>query len=153
MVDIEELESILKQQVEVYTDMEREVLNKKEFIIKGDITRLQEVDTELEKITHNIQKLEKRKKEVENLLNINQTFDTNRNRIIKFEEDIKAVTKNINRHNKVSMELLKHSLKMVEGSINIILNTATPETSTYNAFGKVKNNHTNTGISSIVQDV
>ena len=50
------------------------------------------------------------------------------------------------------MELIKHSIKLIEHSIILIANALTPGASSYNNHGKVNNSNISRRVSSIIEE-
>ena len=55
------------------------------------------------------------------------------------------------RQNKINLELLEHTMKIIENSVNIIANALAPEVSSYNKRGRKIENNVET-VSSILHD-
>ena len=158
--EVVELEKLLDQEIESYSKLESYIVEKKNSLIKGDIEKLKYIDIEIEKFNSVISKLEGKKNQIskkfgdENLTlkEIIERIDNDAEskRLLNSREKLLNIVNNVQKQNKTNKELLKHALKLVENSINIIANVLIPECSAYNNYGKA--NKASAKISSIVQE-
>lgn len=154
-----ELEKILNQEIETYSKLEECINGKKESLIKGDIEKLGAVDVELEKYNIVVKKLEEKRKQIyPDNLTLREIIERIENReqaskISFLREKIKTSVINIQKQNTINNELLKHSLKIVENSINFIANALIPEGSAYNQKGASKTRKSLSGLSSVNHEV
>lgn len=157
--EIFELEKILNQEIEAYSKLEEYINGKKEYLIKGDIAKIKTVDIELEKYNGIIEKLEEKRKEIYpaniTLKEIIEKIENKEqaDRISEQKNKIKRFVLNIQKLNKINIELLKHSLKMIENSIVFIANVLVPEGSAYNKKGLSKTVKNISNFSSVEHEV
>lgn len=161
---IKELEKILNEQIDIYSDMENKIAQKKEILVKGDLECLKNIDNDIETLVQSINKLEyKRSRLLEinkdlkykNLSQIAEALPKNEAKsILSTKEKLNKVLTNIKRLNDINAELIIHSIKLVQHTATLIGNTLNPEGSAYNRNGKIyKNNSINSSISSVIHDV
>ena len=141
--EIMELEKILEQEIEACSKLEKAIINKKGLLIKGDIEGLMKTDIELEIYNSAVEKLEQKRKFLET--------ETPSLKIKKLRKELKSSLNNIEKHNNITSELLKHSLRIVESSILSITNILVPESASYNNKGKINGENTEI-ISSIIHE-
>lgn len=153
--EILELEQILNNEIEAYSKLEEYISGKNEYLIKGDIEKINEVDVELEKYNCIIEKLEEKRKNIypENVT-LKEIIEKIENReqadkIANLRNKIKSILLNVQKQSTVNVELLKHSLKIVENSIVVIANALVPEGSAYNQKGVHKASKQLLNISSV----
>jgi len=139
--EILELEKLLNEEIEAYSKLEEYITDKKNCLISGDMTKVQSIDSELQKYNCAIEKLKEKRSEIypENLT-LKQIIDRienkeHANKILSLRLKIKGIVTNIQKQNTISTELIKHSLKVIENSIISIANVLVPEGSAYNKNG------------------
>lgn len=158
MIDITKLEEILEEELKIYQDIEKGVIEKKEVLIKGDMEKLAQIDVELENHAGLVKKLEAQRIELSNNKNLNTLFESYKaqnveiTKALTLKEKIEIMAKNIKKINDINAELIKHSLQLVESSIGIIIKALVPEINAYDSMGK-KGKNKNFIMSSVVQDV
>lgn len=162
--EILELEKLVNQEVEVYSQLEKYVLDKKECLIKRDLNRLKDVDCEIQKINMLVDKLEikranlnlnfgKRNMTLSEIINMIEKDDRKQaERFSAIREKLKYLATSIQRQNNINTQLIHHSLKLIEHSVKTIANVLIPESSAYNRYGKNKNIYRGQGISSVIHD-
>jgi len=154
-----ELEEILNQEIEAYSKLEEYISGKKKYLINGDIEKVKVVDTELEKYNYIVEKLEVKRKQIypdnSTLKEIIERIENKEqaNKISTLRDKIKIILSNIQKQNTINMELLKHSLKIVENSIVTIANVLVPEGSAYNQQGLSKSKKRIFDLSSVEHEV
>lgn len=160
-LDILELENILNQEIDVFSELEKYTIEKKQHLINSDIENLRSVDIEIEKLSVTISDLELKKSQLlsktgklQDLTGaIEELVDKEKaSTLTILKNKIKDLVLNIYKQNNINAQLIEHSLKLIEQTVLIITNTLMPETSAYNSSGKVKKNQTKTGVSSIIQE-
>ncbi len=163
--EIIELEKLLDNEIEAYSQIEQFIVDKKESLIKGDLENLRYADSNIEKFSSVINKLESKKNEITSKLgNENITLSEIISRIenedkqqavrlYKSKEKIGMLVKNIHRQNNINMELINHSMKLIESTVMLISNALMPEVTGYNNLGKTNKHNSNVGISSIIEEV
>lgn len=157
---VTELEKILNSELEVFSKLESFLVDKKTYLIKGDIEKIKQIDTEIEKQGFEIKKTGNKRNEVISGISGNKTSlmeiikkveDKNQaSRLLILKEKLNKAAENIEKQNNINDQLIKHSLNLIDRTVNLITNVLSPPTSAYNHSGKIKNNHS--GISSIIQD-
>lgn len=134
-----EVDELLNKQIDVYQDIKTSIEGKNKSIIANDIDSLRVFDNKIEELTQkakSIQTLHQNKtlkelinqitnKEEQNILNKKRTF-------------LKSIISNIQTQHYANKKLLKHSLVLVESSINMISKALVPESSAYGSTGKLK---------------
>lgn len=163
IAEIIELEKILNQEINAYSKLEGYIQEKKETIVNGDIKRLKNIDYEIEKFNSIICNLEKDRQKAtaifghENLsINdiIEQIEDNEQiEKLSGLKFKLKKIIENIQRQNKIINSLIEHSLKLIEYSVNAIVNVISPEIAFYNNNGKVKKSSNRMEISSVNHEV
>ena len=139
-----ELEKILNQEIEAYSKLEEYISGKKQHLINNDMEKIIVVDAELEKYNYIVEKLEEKRKQlypdnstlkeiIEKIENKDQA-----KKLFNLRNKMKSILSNIQKQNTINIELLKHSLKIVENSIVVIANALVPEGSAYNKKGATK---------------
>ena len=160
-VDILELENVLNQEFDVFSKLEKNIVDKKKHLVNSDIESLRTVDIEIEKLSILVQNLELKKSELLNksgekldlLKVIEELEDKQKVKTLSLlKEKIKNITSNIYRQNNINAQLIEHSLKLIEHTLTIITNALMPESSAYNNLGRVNKNQVQTGVSSISQE-
>lgn len=157
--EVFELEKILNQEIEAYLKLEEYIDGKKNYLINNDIEKVKSVDTELEKYNQIVEKLEQKRKQIYpdnlSLKEIIERIENKEqaNKISSLRDKLKSILPNIQKQNTINAELLKHSLKIVEKSINIIANVLVPEGSAYNQNGMSKFEKRFSNLSSIEHEV
>ncbi|OGI01628.1 MAG: hypothetical protein A2Y25_05665 [Candidatus Melainabacteria bacterium GWF2_37_15] len=142
--EILELEQILEQEITACSELEKYITEKKNCLVKGDLEGLIKTDIELEKYNEAIIKLEEKRKEI---------YPDNPPLHIKtLKEKLKKKLTKIENQNTINAELLKHALKVIEGSILSITKVLVPESSSYNSKGKINKDENIGIISSIVHE-
>jgi len=155
--DILELEKILEQEIEACENLEKQLTDKKESLIKGDIDAMLRADTELEKYNSAIEKLEEERKKlypehsalsdiIENIEDKNSADN-----LSGMREKFLSKLETVRHKNNLNEELIRHSLKIVDSSINSIINMFVPENSSYNHKGLFEGESTQ-AISSVVHE-
>jgi len=153
--EILELEKILNQEIEAYSKLEEYISGKKQHLINGDMEKIIAVDVKLEKYNQVVEKLEEKRKQIypdnSTLKEIIERIENKEqaNRISKLRDKIKNLLSGIQKQNIINIELLKHSLKIIENSIVVIANTLVPEGSAYNQNGAIKTKKRLSNLSSI----
>jgi len=156
-----EIETVLNQEFNIISDLEKHMRDKKIFLIKNDIEGLRNVDIEIERLSTLITDLETKKSELLNKTDkkqslsdyLNEINDKNKAKeIFLLKEKIKNKALDVQKQNNINAQLIQHSLKLVEQTVMIITNALMPESSAYNSMGKVKKNKTQAGMSSIIQE-
>jgi len=157
--EIIELEKILNQEIEAYSKLEEYIIGKKQHLIKGDMEKIIVVDKELEKYNQVVEKLEEKRKQIypdnSTLKDIIERIENKEqaNKISKLRDKIKNLLSNIQKQNIINIELLKHSLKIIENSIVLIANTLVPEGCAYNKKGAIKTEKRLSDLSSVEHEV
>lgn len=156
---IYELEKILNQEIEAYSKLEEYISGKKQHLINGDMEKISAVDTELEKYNYIVEKLEEKRKQIypdnSTLKQIIERIENKEqaNKISNLRDKIKSLLSGIQKQNTINVELLKHSLKIVENSIVVIANAIVPEGSAYNQRGATKTGKRLFDLSSVEHEV
>lgn len=159
-----ELEEIIDDQINIYSKIEKCVMDKKEVLVKGDIDSLRMLDQKIETYISKIEKLENKRQSVYS--NLGKSDSTLREIIDSVSDDKKSqnlgikldslreTIMNIKKYNDMNAQLIKHSLKLIEHSVFSIANVLMPESSTYNNYGRVKSSSKNLNmtISSVNQE-
>ena len=158
--EIFELEKLLNEEIEAYSEIEKYIYDKKESLIKCDIEKLKDIDCNLEEYTCLIANIESKRKNVTSKINnenmtlqeiILKIEDKNQaQRFLTTGEKIKNLVSNIKEQNNICNSLIQHGLKLVEFSINSIASALVPESSSYNRMGKTKQHQSQ--VSSIIQE-
>ncbi len=157
--DILELEKILEQEIDACSKLEQYITDKKDFLIKGDIKEIMNVDLKLEKYNSAVEKLEEKRQQLyPNKTSLNEIIDSikekNKAQNIKnLKNKLNDMLVNTQKQNNINAELIKYSLKIVESSISSIVSVLVPENSSYNSKGKVIKEETGETISSIIREV
>jgi len=160
-INILELENILKQEIDIFSKLEKNIIDKKKHLINSDVENIRIVDLEIEKLSDLIKDLESKKSEILNKAGKKTTLsavigtieDKNKAKTISLlRKDVKKLTSNIYRQNNINAQLIEHSLKLIENTVKIFTNALMPESSAYNSFGRVQKNQVQTGVSSINQE-
>lgn len=142
--EILELEQILEQEIAACEQLEKYIVEKKTFLIKGDIDGLLKADTEIEKYNEAVKKLEEKRKEV---------FPEKPSPHIKtLKQKVKDRLISIDKYNKINSELLKHAMKIIEGTIASFTKTLVPESTAYTRMGSYNKNKNIETISSIIHE-
>jgi hypothetical protein len=161
LTDVMELENLLKKELDVFLKLEEYTVEKKKHLIKSDMDNLRNIDIEIEKLGILIKNMELKKSEILSKSHTNQNLtavinnmqDKNSaNKLTLLKEKIKKTAVNIHRQNNINAQLIEHSLKLIENTVNIISNALMPESSSYNSHGKVPKKLSPTGVSSIIQE-
>ncbi|MDD3014308.1 MAG: flagellar export chaperone FlgN [Candidatus Gastranaerophilales bacterium] len=160
-VNILELENVLIQELDIFSKLEKNIIDKKKHLVKSDIESVRIVDIEIEKLSDLIKDLEFKKAKILSKtgknLNLSKVIeeleDKNKAKTLSLlKEKIKTIVSNIYRQNNINSQLIEHSLKLIEHTVKIITNVFMPESSAYNSLGRVKKNQVQTGVSSISQE-
>ena len=143
-----ELEAILTNQLDVYSGLEKLVLEKKNYLVKGDIESLKKVDIEIEKNSLVLKDLEFKRTQVNKMFGkgnillsevIKSITDKEQaDRLEKIGHNLKRCILNIKKYNEMNSRLIEHGLKMIEQSVSTISRVLVPESSAYGATGKLK---------------
>lgn len=159
--EINNLEEVLNKEIEAYSNLEKYLSDKKTVIVQRDVEKLKHIDMEIQSWSNKIQTLDAKLKQIssdfegENLT-LNQIIE----RIEKENKPsglpvLKSKLNNIadktRRQNKINLELLEHTMKIIENSVNIIANAMAPEVSSYNKRGRKIENNVET-VSSIMHE-
>ncbi len=142
--EILELEKILEQEIDACNNLEKYIIEKNDYLIKGDIEGLIKTDVELEKYNEAVKKLEQKRQEI--------YPDNPPAHIEELKQDLKNKLISIEKKNLLNSELLKHALKIVASSITSITKVLVPESSSYNCKGKISREENTQTISSIVHE-
>lgn len=157
--DILELEKILEQEINACSKLEQYITDKKDFLVKGDIEGIMNVDLKLEKYNSAVEKLEEKRQQlypaktslneiIDSIKEKNKTY-----RLKNMKNKLNNMLVNAQKQNNINSELIKYSLKIVESSISSIVNVLVPENSSYNSKGKIMKEETGETISSIIHEV
>lgn len=157
--EILELETLLQQEIDACSKLEGYIDDKRQYLVKGDIESIMSVDVELEKYNSALEKLEEKKHQlypeksslteiIEGIQEKNQAA-----RLNSLKNKLGGSLQNIQKQNNINAELIKHSLKVIEGSINSIVNVLVPESSSYNNRGKFIQEENAQTISSVIREV
>ena len=157
--DILELEKILEQEINACSKLEQYITDKKDFLVKGDIEGIMNVDLKLEKYNSAVEKLEEKRQQlypaktslneiIDSIKEKNKTY-----RLKNMKNKLNNMLVNAQKQNNINSELIKYSLKIVESSISSIVNVLVPESSSYNSKGKIMKEETGETISSIIHEV
>ncbi|MCK7521074.1 MAG: flagellar protein FlgN [Ignavibacteriales bacterium] len=161
--EIIELEKILDQEIQAYSALEKYIIDKKDSLISGNIDQLRSIDTEIEHLNSKMLELESKRKLVnssignENLTlkeiieKIEKEDKTKAERFSNIRDNMKNLSENIQKQNNINLQLIEHSLKMLENSVTSIAKALMPEMSSYNNIGK-KDNSNNISVSSIIRE-
>ncbi len=157
--EILELEKILEQEIEACSQLEKYIVNKKNYLIKGDVDGMVNADLELEKYNSAVEKLEEKRKQLypegvsltEIIENIPEKQQAQHMKNLK--NKLNDLVINVKKENNASAELIKHSLNIVQSSISSIVNVLVPENSHYNNKGKVAKKETSQTMSSVTHEV
>jgi len=156
--EILELEQILEQEIDACSKLEKYIADKKNYLIKGDIEGIMNADIELEKYNSAIEKLEEKRLQLfpdrPNLKEIIDTIEEKKKaqEMTNLRNKLTDLLTNTQKQNNVNAELIKHSLKIIEGSISSIVKVLVPENPSYNNKGSfIKDNNTET-ISSVIHE-
>jgi len=157
--DVLELEKILNQEIEAYSKLDEYITEKRCCLINGDINKVIEVDTELQKYNSAVEKLDKKRREIYpedlTLKDIIEKIENKEQakKISTLREKVKTLILKVQKQNFINNELIKHSLKIVESSIISIANVLIPESAAYNIKGAIKTNSRLSSISSVEHEV
>lgn len=159
-----ELESILDREIELYSSIEKNTFDKKEFLIKGEMEQIQKTDEQILIHSQNVENTIQIRKKINMKLGdeglqlsdiVEKAYNIDRdvaNRLKNRQNKINEKIKNIKSGNLVIAELLKHSLKVINGTIFSIsksLNKEISKLTSYNNTGHVESNRQ---ISSIIKE-
>jgi flagellar biosynthesis/type III secretory pathway chaperone len=155
-----ELEKVLEQEIEAYSKLENYIVDKRNSLIEGNLEKLKYIDLEIEKFSNTMRKIEKSRlsinkklgKENMTLKEVVRLIDdkSHSEKLSELGDDLLSVATRVRKQNNISNDLIKHGLRLVEGSIKIITNVLVPESSAYNNYGKAKK--PNSTISSIIEE-
>ena len=157
--EILELETLLEQEIDACSKLEGYINDKREYLVKGDIQGIMDVDIELNKYNQAVEKLEEKKKQLypgkSSLTEIIENVEEKPNalRLNNLKDKLGNSLANIQKQNNINAELIKHSLKVIEGSINSIVNALVPENSFYNNKGRVIKDEGAETISSVIHEI
>lgn len=164
--NIIELEKVLSEEIETYTNLEKIIIAKKESLVKGDMEKLKNIDCEIEKFVSITQELDNKRISVsskfsdenltlEEIIEIIEKEDQKEaQQIANLRKQLKFKAENVQRQNKINAQLIENALKLIEFSINSIIKAVTPEAVSYNNMGKFKNNNRNKiSVSSVIHDI
>jgi len=159
--EINDLEEVLNKEIEAYSNLEKYLSDKKTVIVQRDVEKLKHIDMEIQSWSNKIQTLDAKLKQIssdfegENLT-LNQIIE----RIEKekkpselpvLKNKLNNIADKTRRQNKINLELLEHTMKIIENSVNIIANALAPEVSSYNKRGRKIENNAET-VSSIMHE-
>lgn len=156
--DILELEKILEQEINACSKLEQYITDKRDFLVKGDMQGIITADMEMEKYNAAIEKLEEKRKQIypDNFTLseiIERVEEKNKAaHITSLKDKLNELLGSIQKKNKINAELIKHSLKIIENSINSISSVLIPESVSYNYKGKVARDENSQVISSIIHE-
>ena len=139
-----ELEQILEQEIDACSQLEKYIIEKKEYLVKGDIDGLIQADSQLEKYNEAVKKLEEKRQD---LYPENPPLE-----IIKLEKKLKEKLISIENYNNINAELLKHALKILESSFLSITKVLVPESASYNNRGQFAREENIQIISSVIHE-
>jgi hypothetical protein len=156
--EILELENILEQELDACLSLEKYIVDKKKFLVKGDIESVMKTDFELQKYNSAVEKLEEKKRQLcpdsnaikeilENMQERNKAQE-----IKNLDAKLKGTIANIQKENTITAELIKHALIIVESHVSSIVKAFAPEISHYNSRGKFSKNDEIEVMSSIIHE-
>lgn len=161
-----ELEKLLDSEINTYEEIENNLKEKREFLVKGDMEGLKKADERILEYNTRMEDIIKDRLELNKKLGsegltlssiIKRTTDRSAaKRIEDRKNKINSIAKNIEVHNLAITELIKHALKLVEGSIGGLaqaLNPQKSELATYSNVGRTGGNNSDSQLSSIVKEV
>ncbi len=144
------LQNLLNQQAEVYSDVEKQMIQKQHILIEGDPNKLASVDQTLAILGQRLTQLENQRIELleamghqdKTLNEVLQTLPQHQTKTLRESRShlIRSI-KNIKIENDKTRSLLNLSIRWVEETVELIANALVPEAGTYNATG-VKSNRT-----------
>ena len=162
---IDEMEKIIDEEIEIYSNIEQSVIDKREILVKAKVEELKKIDTRLIEQATDLEKvLLKRRKTskdmgcnnitLKDLIEKTKDIDTVQSKRFSDKQTrLKKIVENIRKVNEINTALVKHSLIIVEKSIKAIMNVAAPETASYGMDGKAtKKINPNVIISSIEKE-
>ncbi len=157
--EILELEKILEQEIDACSKLEQYIVDKKNFLVKGDIEGIMNTDNELEKYNSAIEKLEEKRLQLypdksslkEIIDNIEEKNKAQH--LEKLRVKLNDLLTNTQKQNNINAELIKHSLTIIESSIASIVNVLVPENSYYNSKGRVIKDESSSTISSVIHEI
>jgi flagellar biosynthesis/type III secretory pathway chaperone len=153
--DIEDLKQNLDQEIAVHNELGEYLEQKRQAIIHRDLDALARIDTELERLTQNIGKLEQERMRLmfrmgrqsqtlrEFIASLASTEDStmlNRSR-----EKLVSTTKEIKRMSHNNRDLLSQSIRLVEQSVRLIASLLAPEGAAYSKYSKGKQHGSQNG--------
>lgn len=163
-IELKEIENILDEEIQVYLSIEKCEQDKKDILIKGDINALVQIDEQIYKFGSVVKDLAiKRKSFYKNMgsehtslseiIEKTRAYDKIQAEIIKEKRNkIMDLLKNIYRLDSTNKELVKHSLKLVKASVNLIVKSLNPGMNSYTRSGRINENAASQGLSSIIEE-
>ncbi len=156
--EIMELEKILEQEIDACSKLEQYICDKKDYLIKGDIKGIIEVDSKLETYNSAIEKLEEKRQELypdksslrEIIAGVEEK--SRADYLESLRKKLSELLVNSQKQNNINAELIKHSLTIIESSITSIVNALVPENSYYNSQGKTIKDESSQSISSVIHE-
>lgn len=157
MVNLLELENFINKEIESYSELEYYLVQKKNALINSDLEQLKNIDTSIRETFDKIKRLAEQRlvltgdKKIYDFL-FDLKNDINKKRILSKSNKLKNKAKSIKKLDFINTELLKHSMKMVEGTVDVIVSAFKPQVSSYNNLGRKNDVKSSISLSSIVED-
>jgi len=159
--EINALEEVLNKEIEAYSNLEKYLSDKKTVIVQRDVEKLKHIDMEIQSWSDKIQTLDVKLKRIssdfegENLT-LNQIIEriekeNKRTELPVLKNKLNNIVDKTRRQNKINLELLEHTIKIIDKSVNIIANALVPEVSSYNKRGR-KTEHNAETVSSVIHE-
>ncbi len=133
------------------------MVQKKNALINSNLEQLNNIDTSIQEISDKIKGLAEQRlvltgdKRVYDFL-FDLKNDINKKRILSKSNRLKNKAESIKKLNFINTELLKHSMRIVEGTVDIIVGAFKPQVSSYNNLGMKNDVKSSISLSSIVEE-
>ena len=123
---IDEMEKIIDEEIEIYSNIEQSVIDKREILVKAKVEELKKIDTRLIEQATDLEKvLLKRRKTskdmgcnnitLKDLIEKTKDIDTVQSKRFAYKQTrLKKIVENIRKVNEINTALVKHSLIIVE---------------------------------------
>jgi len=145
------LEKIIDEEITAFSEFYQLCIAKQEALVKNNVENLTEIDAKIIKKIEEIKPLTKKRNEISKSFSdeklslsqiIKKTATINFDLSKKFEikkEKVNELLKNIKRTESINSNLLKHGIKLVEKTTQIIIGGIMPNSDKYNKQGKIDN--------------
>ncbi len=157
MNNLLELENFINKEIESYSALENYMIQKRDALINSDLEQLNNIDILIQEVSGNIKDLAEQRltltgdKKIADFL-FNLKNDINKKRILSKSNRLKNKAESIKKMNFINTELLKHSMRMVEGTVDIIVSAFKPQNSSYDSLGRKNDLKSSISLSSIVEE-